>query len=88
MPGFFCVYGCGRGTPEEGGIARWMQSGMLLRFCEKDGEGRRRKVALVRGGCCWDFVRRMYRGTPGEEGIAPGVDAVVDVFEILRGGCG
>ena len=50
MPGFFCVYGCGRGTPEEGGIARWMQSGMLLRFCEKDGEGRRRKVALVRGG--------------------------------------
>ena len=23
---------------------------MLLRFCEKDGEGRRRKVALVRGG--------------------------------------
>ena len=38
MPGFFCVYGCGRGTPEEGGIA-------------------------------------------------PGVDAVVDVFEVLRGGC-
>ena len=27
---FFCVYGCGRGTPEEGGIARWMQSGMLF----------------------------------------------------------
>ena len=50
MLGFFCVYGCGRGTPEEGGIARWMQSGMLLRFCEKDGEGRQRKVALVRGG--------------------------------------
>ena len=23
---------------------------MLLRFCEKDGEGRQRKVALVRGG--------------------------------------
>ena len=21
MPGFFCVYGCGRGTPEEGDIA-------------------------------------------------------------------
>ena len=64
MPGFFCVYGCGRGTPEEGGIARWMQSGMLLRFCEKDGEGRQRKVALVRGGCG--------RGTPEEGGIAPG----------------
>ena len=48
MPGFFCVYGCGRGTPEEGGIARWMQSGMLLRFCEKDGEGRQRKVASLR----------------------------------------
>ena len=43
------MYGCGRGTPEEGGIARWMQSGMLLRFCEKDGEGRQRKVASVRG---------------------------------------
>lgn len=40
-------------------------------------------MALVRGGCCWDFVRRMYRGTPGEEGIAPGVDAVVDVFAVL-----
>ena len=40
--------GCGRGTPEEGGIARWMQSGMLLRFCEKDGEGRQRKVASLR----------------------------------------
>ena len=49
MPGFFCVYGCGRGTPEEGGIARWMQSGMLLRFCEKDGEGRQRKVTSLRG---------------------------------------
>ena len=69
MPGFFCVYGCGRGTPEEGGIARWMQSGMLLRFCEKDGEGRRRKVALVRGGGCG-------RGTPEEGGIAPGRDSV------------
>ena len=30
----------------------------------------------------------MYRGTPEEGGIAPGVDAVGDVFEILRGGCG
>ena len=44
-------------------------------------------MALVRGGCCWDFVRRMYRGTPEEGGIAPGVDAVVDLFEVLRGGC-
>ena len=44
------MYGCGRGTPEEGGIARWMQSGMLLRFCEKDGEGRQRKVASLRAG--------------------------------------
>ena len=46
---FLGVYGCGRGTSEEGGIARWMQSGMLLRFCEKDGEGRQRKVASLRG---------------------------------------
>ena len=37
---------------------------------------------MVRGGCCWDFVRRMYRGTPEEGGIAPGVDAVGDVFDI------
>ena len=29
----------------------------------------------------------MYRGTPEEGGIAPGVDAVGDVFEVLRGGC-
>ena len=36
--------------------------------------------ALVRGGCG--------RGTPEEGGIAPGVEAVVDVFEVLRGGCG
>ena len=50
MPGFFCVYGCGRGTPEEGGIVRWMQSGMFLRFCEKDGEGRQRKVTSLRAG--------------------------------------
>ena len=47
---FLGVYGCGRGTPEEGGIARWMQSGMLLRFCEMDVAGRRRKVASVWGG--------------------------------------
>ena len=42
MPGFFCVYGCGRGTPEEGGIGpggmwsrdtrgRWHRSGQGLR---------------------------------------------------------
>ena len=29
----------------------------------------------------------MYRGTLEEGGIAPGVDAVGDVFEVLRGGC-
>ena len=43
---------------------------------------------IGQGGCCWEFVRRMYRGTPEEGGIAPGVDAVGDVFEVLRGGCG
>ena len=41
-------------------------------------------MALVRDGCCWDFVRRMYRGTPEEGGIAPGVEAVGDVFGVLR----
>ena len=46
------MYGCGRGTPEEGGIARWMQSGMLLRFCEKDGEGRRVGRWHWSGGGC------------------------------------
>ena len=30
---------------------------------------------VLRGGCG--------RGTPEEEGIAPGVDAVGDVFEVL-----
>ena len=45
-------------------------------------------MALVRGGCCRGFERWMYRGTPEEGGIAPGVDAVGDVFEVLRGGCG
>ena len=29
----------------------------------------------------------MYRGTLEEGGIAPGVDAVGDVFGVLRGGC-
>ena len=29
----------------------------------------------------------MYRGTPEEGGIAPGVEAVGDVFGVLRGGC-
>ena len=32
-------------------------------------------------------MRRMYRGTLEEGGIAPGVDAVGDVFGVLRGGC-
>ena len=27
------------------------------------------------------------RGTPEEGGIAPGVDVVGGVFEVLRGGC-
>ncbi|WP_270436817.1 hypothetical protein [Blautia massiliensis (ex Durand et al. 2017)] len=35
------------------------------------------------GGCCREFVGRMYRGTPEEGGIGPGVDAVGS----LRGGC-
>ena len=30
----------------------------------------------------------MYRGTLEEGGIAPGVDAVGDVFEVSLGGCG
>lgn len=30
----------------------------------------------------------MYRGKLEEGGIGPGVDAVGDVFELLRGGCG
>ena len=34
---------------------------------------------VLRGGCG--------RGTPEEGGIAPGVDAVGDVFGVLRGGC-
>ena len=43
--------GCGRGTPEEGGIVRWMQSGMFLRFCGVDVvEGRQRKEASARAG--------------------------------------
>ena len=78
-----------RGTPEEGGIAPGVEAvgdvfGVLRGGCI---EGRQRKVALVRDGCCWDFVRRMYRGTPEEGGIAPGVEAVGDVFGVLRGGC-
>ena len=66
MPGFFCVYGCGRGTPEEGGIARWMQSGMLLRFCERwmwlrDARGRRhRSGSGCSRGCFWGFERWMW----------------------------
>ena len=35
------------------------------------------------GGCCREFVGRMYRGTPEKGGIGPGVDAVGS----LRGGC-
>ena len=61
MPGFFCVYGCGRGTPEEGGIVRWMQSWMFLSFCEKDGEGRQRKGDIAPGvdasGDVFEFLR-------------------------------
>ena len=67
MPGFFCVYGCGRGTPEEGGIARWMQSGMLLRFCEKDGEGR-----PVRFRPMLRFFPVGWKRQPEEGGIGPG----------------
>ena len=72
---FLGVYGCGRGTPEEGGIARWMQSGMLLRFCEKDGEGRQRKVALLRGDVVEGRQRKvasLRAGTPsGDTTRAP-----------------
>ena len=79
-----------RGTLEEGGIAPGVEAVGDVFEVLRGGciEGRWRKVALVRGGCCRDFVRRMYRGTPEEGGIAPGVDAVGDVFEVLRGGCG
>ena len=34
------------------------------------------------------LFRWMERGTPEEGGIGPGADAVGDVFEVLRGGCG
>ena len=34
------------------------------------------------GGCCREFERRMYRGTPEESGTGPWVDAVGS----LRGG--
>ena len=45
---------------------------MLLRFCEKDGEGRQREVASVWGAVLWGGLR----GTPEEGGIAPGRDSV------------
>jgi len=56
-------------------------------------EGRQRKVALAREwmqlGMFFEVLRGgCGRGTPEEGGIAPGVEAVVDVFEVLRGGCG
>ena len=41
------------------------------------------------GGIGWGAVLwGGLRGTPEKGGIAPGVDAVGDVFEVLRGGCG
>ena len=54
------------------------------RFFCWDGEGRQREVASVRGA----VLCGGWRGTPEEGGIAPGVDAGGDVFEVLRGGCG
>ena len=54
------------------------------RFFCWDGEGRQRELASVRGAVLWGG----WRGTPEEGGIAPGVDAGGDVFEVLRGGCG
>ena len=33
---------------KEASLREWMQSGRLLRFCEKDGEGRQRKEASLR----------------------------------------
>ena len=55
-------------------------------------EGRQRKVALAREwmqlGMFFEVLRGgCGRGTPEEGGIAPGVDAVGDVFGVLRGGC-
>ena len=41
---------------------------------------------------CWNcrvpFFLLGWRGTPEEGGIAPGMDASGDVFEVLRGGYG
>ena len=54
------------------------------RFFCWDGEGRQRELASVRGA----VLCGGWRGTPEEGGIAPGVDAGGDVFEVLRGGCG
>ena len=52
MPGFFCVYGCGRGTPEEGGIAPGVEAvgdvfGVLRGGCIEE---RQRKVASLQAG--------------------------------------
>ena len=73
--------GCGRGTPEEGGI----DPGVDV------DEGRQRMEASVRSGCsrgCFRSFWGMERGTPEEGGIGSGVDAVEDVFEVFSIGCG
>ena len=56
-------------------------------------EGCQRKEALARAGMQLGvFFGALWGGCgggpPGEGGMAPGVDAVGDVFEALRGGCG
>ena len=57
--------GCGRGTPEEGGI----DPGVDV------DEGRQRMEASVRSGCSRGCFRSFWgreRGTPEEGGIGPG----------------
>ncbi len=81
--------GCGRGTPEEGGIGpgvdvvvdavEFLWGGMWTR----DAREWRHQSG---GGCSWGCFRSfwgMERGAPEEGGIGPGVDAVVDAVEVL-----
>ncbi len=60
MPGFLVCMDVVEGRQRKvASLREWRQSGMFLRFCEKDvGEGRQRKVTLLRGGCkrgCFEF---------------------------------
>ena len=55
----------------------------------RDARGRRHRSGSGGSRGCFEVLRGgCGRGTPEEGGIAPGVEAVVDVFEVLRGGCG